>query len=186
MYSLLRQDSPVELRPSPQAVKTASPPLTEATEEITESPLDAPAPKRALRAAGSSAITAASSETQPECNAVFEATGPVVNGSDYSAQFKWTHGVPTNAPCWKDLYAAAIGDDINNLTFISADRSTGLASEDHVRVFFTPLPSPSPSPSATPSPTPATLPVCKSGQRIGSSPTCRCLAGTLGNSGKCR
>lgn len=54
----------------------------------------------------------------------------------------------------------------------------------------TPVPSPvptiQPSPSPRPSPTATVLPICRSGQFVGVPPTCKCLAGMRGNSGKCR
>lgn len=173
IYSLLRPAEPTPQHP--QIVSVASPsPIVEAEPEppVTASPVVKPKSSARLQS-----LTSAAAETEPECNAVFESTGPIVNGSDYSAQFKWTHGPPTNAPCWKDLYVAAIGSDVNSLTWVSADRATGLAAEDHVRVRFV---------SPSPSPTPVILPVCRSGERIGNPATCRCLTGLQGNSGKCR
>lgn len=50
----------------------------------------------------------------------------------------------------------------------------------------TAVPVPSPSPSPKPSPTATVLPVCKSNQFVGNPPSCRCLTGMKGNSGKCR
>lgn len=67
-----------------------------------------------------------------------------------------------------------------------------------VTVSPSPTPSPSPSPTGTPSPTPSAsptptpkplptqLPICQSNQFVGNPPTCRCLTGMKGNSGKCR
>jgi hypothetical protein len=49
-----------------------------------------------------------------------------------------------------------------------------------------PVPTATPSPSPRPSPTATVLPVCRSGQFVGQPPTCRCLTGMRGNSGKCR
>lgn len=49
-----------------------------------------------------------------------------------------------------------------------------------------PTPTSTPTPSPQPSPTTSLLPVCKSNQTVGSPPTCRCLTGMKGNSGKCR
>lgn len=48
-----------------------------------------------------------------------------------------------------------------------------------------PTPSPTPTPTPTPSPTPA-LPICRSNQFVGSPPSCKCVTGMKGNSGKCR
>lgn len=52
----------------------------------------------------------------------------------------------------------------------------------------TPQPTPTATPvsSPTPRPSPTQLPICKSNQFVGSPPTCRCLTGMKGNSGKCR
>lgn len=57
-----------------------------------------------------------------------------------------------------------------------------------------PIPSPSPVPSPTTAPTPSPSPIvspsplrfCRSGERPGNPPVCRCLRGFQGNSGKCR
>lgn len=51
-----------------------------------------------------------------------------------------------------------------------------------------PLPTVTPQPTVTPTPrpSPTQLPICKSNQFVGNPPTCRCLTGMKGNSGKCR
>lgn len=54
----------------------------------------------------------------------------------------------------------------------------------------TPTPTPTATPTATPRPSPSPtatpLPFCRSGQRPGTPPVCKCRNGMIGNSGKCR
>lgn len=117
-------------------------------------------------------------ETQPECNAKLmevgytktvkatNATGETLVG--YNGDWKFSPDwLPTNGPCWKDIYQTA--RKINGVVTFETSDNLVLSDQANTvvaRYYF--------------------LPYCVSGQRPGNPAICKCKNGFAGNSGKCR
>lgn len=92
-----------------------------------------------VRAMSRSLIT--TTETQPECNSRLVERSRSVIGMAYSSQWKLA-SQPTNAPCWKDVYIAAVKNADGSITFTGSDVIPPVLpiGADVVRMYFKCIP----------------------------------------------
>lgn len=110
--------------------------------------------------------------------------------SDYRTSYNAGANIDT-------LLAAQAGGGVSQPTpqpSPSVTPSVTVSPSPSATASLVPSPSPIPSPTAVPtstssprpSPSATVLPICKSNQVVGNPPTCKCVTGMKGQSGKCR